>query len=112
VPAGDHTPEDNQRALDALLARFSSRPVDAQLLDRVKNQARANIARVLGNNHQLAALLPAYIANFGNWRDLFTSLADFEHVTAEDVQRVALQYFAAGNRTAAYLTTGEQRGRQ
>ena len=104
APAKDHTLEENRSAVEELLARFQAKPVDAETLTRVKNVVRGRIARLLGSNQQLASLLPTYYANYGDWRKLFTTISDLNHLNPEDVQRVATQYFTPANRTVAYLT--------
>jgi predicted Zn-dependent peptidase len=104
VPALGHTVEENQKALDDLLARFEQQPMDAVALKRAKTQARAGVIRRLGDNSGLAALLTAYYGAYGNWRKLFTDLDEVEKVTAEDVQRVARQYFVMPSRTVAYTS--------
>jgi predicted Zn-dependent peptidase len=102
VPAQGHTVDDNQKALDDLLARFEAQPVDAESLARVKTKVRAGLIRRLASNAGLASALTAYYATYGDWRKLFTSLDDLNKVTAEDVQRVAVKYFAPSSRTVAY----------
>ena len=108
VPARNHTLQENQQAVDALLARLQNQPVDIETLNRVKNEVRTRIARILGNNQDLAALLPTYFANFGDWRRLFTEADEIAKVTSDDVQRVAIEFFIPANRTVAYLTNEEQ----
>ena len=102
APALGHTVEENQKELDALLARFEAQKVDAETLARVKTKARAGVIRRLDNNSGLASLLTAYYAAYGDWRKLFTSLDEIDKVTADDVQRVARQYFVTPSRTTAY----------
>jgi predicted Zn-dependent peptidase len=102
VPSLGHTVQENEKALDELLVRFTSKPVDATALARAKKQARAGVIRRLANNAGLAALLTSYAVNYGDWKKLFTSLDDLNKVTANDVQRVALHYFVPNSRTNAY----------
>jgi predicted Zn-dependent peptidase len=102
APALGHTVEENQKALDELLERFKAQKVDAETLARVKTKTRAGVLRRLDNNAGLAALLATNYAAYGDWRKLFTSLDDLDHVTADDVQRVARQYFTTASRTVAY----------
>ena len=45
---------------------------------------------------------------YGDWRKLFTSIDDINKVTAEDVQRVARQYFTPANRTTVWLAQTPQ----
>ena len=59
VPAQGHTVEENQRALEELLQRFKTTPLDPQLLARAKAQGRANLIRRMTNNGELAAFSPS-----------------------------------------------------
>ena len=102
VPAQGHTVEENQRALEDLLQRFKSTPVDPQLLARAKAQGRANLVRRMSSNRDLAGLLALHAASYGDWRKLFTALDDLNQVKAEDVQRAANRYFVATGRTTVY----------
>ena len=77
--------------------------MDAETLARVKTKARAGVIRRLDNNAGLAQMLATYYASYGDWRKLFTSIDDLNRVTADDVQRVARQYFVLPSRTVAYL---------
>lgn len=110
TPAKNHTVEENRKALDDLVTRLQSKPIDGETLARVKNVLRARFARLLGSNQQLAALLPAFYANYGDWRRLFTVAADYDRLTPEELQRVALQYLIPAGRTVAYLTNGPEPG--
>lgn len=103
APSRGHTIEENQKALDELLAGFTAKPPDAETMERVKANARAGVIRRLASNSSLASLLTAYYANYGDWRKLFTSIDDVNKVTADDVLRVARKYFVTTNRTVAYL---------
>jgi predicted Zn-dependent peptidase len=102
APALGHTVEENQKALEDLLARFEMQKVDEETLARVKTKARADVVRRLASNPGLASLLTAYYAGYGDWRKLFTSLNEIDKVTADDVQRVARRYFVTPSRTSAY----------
>jgi predicted Zn-dependent peptidase len=112
APAQGHTIEENQRELDAVLARFEAKPVDAETLARVKTKVRALAIAQLDSNAGLAALLTKYYANYGDWRKLFTAIDDIDKVKAEDVQRVAVKYFDRKNRTVAYTTLTAPQVRQ
>jgi predicted Zn-dependent peptidase len=104
APALGHTVEENEKALGEVLTRFEAKPVDDVTLARARTQARAGVIRRLANNAGLASMLTSAYMNYGDWRKLFTSIDDLSKVTAADVQRVARQYFVAGNRTFVYTS--------
>jgi predicted Zn-dependent peptidase len=99
TPAQGHTVEENQRALEDLLQRFKSTPVDPQLLARAKAQGRSNLIRRMAGNRDLAGMLAFHSASYGDWRKMFTTLDDLNQVKPEDVQRAANRYFVATGRT-------------
>jgi predicted Zn-dependent peptidase len=84
IPSLNHTAAENEKELDALIANLQSQKVDPEALSRVKTRTRANLIRQLDNNANLAQMLTAYYANFGDWRKLFTELDDIDKVTADD----------------------------
>jgi predicted Zn-dependent peptidase len=110
APSMGHTVEENQKALDSLLAHFEASTVDAETLARVKTKARAGVIRRLDSNSGLASLLTTFYANYGDWRKLFTSLTDLDKVTADDVQRVAKKYFVPISRTVSYTSPAPASG--
>jgi predicted Zn-dependent peptidase len=101
VPGPGHNAADNEKELDAVIANLQNQKIDEAALARVKTRTRAGFIRQLDDNAGLAQLLASYYANFGDWKKLFTSLDEIDHVTADDVQRVARQYFTPENRTVA-----------
>ncbi len=105
APAQGHTIEENEQALYEIIERAKTTKVDQPTLDRVKTNIRAALIRKLTGNSGLASELASYYVNFGDWRRLFTELADTNKVTADDVQRVAQKYLLAEHRTVAYTVT-------
>jgi predicted Zn-dependent peptidase len=101
VPAQGHTLAEVEKELDAQLTLFQANKIDAPALARIKTRTRAGLIRQLDSNAGLAQLLAEYHVNYGSWRKLFTAIEDIEKVTADDVQRVAKQYFTKENRTIA-----------
>jgi predicted Zn-dependent peptidase len=87
--------------------RLKTEPVTPQELDRVRTQARANLLRELDSNSGMAALLAAYEAKTGSWRNIFAELEAIEAVTPEDIQRVAQTTFRPENRTVGKLMSME-----
>jgi predicted Zn-dependent peptidase len=64
----------------------------------------------LGSNQKLAALLPSFYANHGDWRALFAIAPQYDRLTSEELQRVALQYLIPAGRTVAYRTNPPEPG--
>jgi predicted Zn-dependent peptidase len=102
VPSPGHTVEENEKAAEAVIERLKTEKVDAQTLARVKTKIRASVIRQLDNNPGMAEELAFYHVNYGNWRKLFTGLADINAVTADDVMRVARRYLVERARTVAW----------
>jgi predicted Zn-dependent peptidase len=100
IPGPGHDAMENEKELDVVIANLQKEKVEDAALARVKTRTRAGLIRQLADNAGLAQLLSSYYSNFGDWRKLFTSLDEIDHVTADDVQRVARQYFTTENRTA------------
>ena len=101
VPSLNHTTDENEKELDAIIANLQKQKVDAEALSRIKTRTRANLIRQLDNNASLAQMLSEYYAAYGDWKKLFTELDEIDKVTADDVQRVVKQYFVPENKTVA-----------
>jgi predicted Zn-dependent peptidase len=101
VPAIGKTIAENEKEFYEVLERFKNEKVDEATLARVKTKARAGLIRQLDSNSGLASLLTSTYVSYGDWRKLFTSLDDLNKVTADDVQRVARQYFVPNTSTVA-----------
>jgi predicted Zn-dependent peptidase len=109
VPARGHTNEECEEAIDAEIARLKSELVSSEELAKAKTRARAGLIRQLDSNSGLAAQLTFYEVVTGDWRNLFGQLDKIEQVTAEDIQRVANEYFTTKNRTVGIIrTTGAE----
>jgi predicted Zn-dependent peptidase len=91
--------------LYSVVDRLKTQKVDKETLDRVRTKLKASLIRKLDSNAGLAAELNAYQVGYGDWRKLFTSLDEYNKVTADDVMRVAKQYFVPQTRTVARLVT-------
>ena len=60
-----------------------------------------------------AAQLASAHVQYGDWREIFNSVAKIEAVTAEDIMRVARETFVSTNRTVGMIVnvdTAEQGG--
>ncbi len=97
---GEATPAALEAALWTELVRLQNEPVPGEELAKVKNQIVAESYRNLENPFFLLLQLLFY-DGWGDWKYLNEWSAKTLAVTAEDVQRVAKQYFTAENRTVA-----------
>lgn len=102
VPSPEHGVEENEKAIYAVIDGLKAERVDAVTLQRVKTKLRASLIRQLDSNSGLAGQLAFYRAEYGDWRMMFNSIDMIEKITADDVQRVARQYFVQSGRTVAY----------
>ncbi|MBN2271749.1 MAG: insulinase family protein [Sedimentisphaerales bacterium] len=105
VPARGHTNAESQEAIDAEIERLKAELVLPEELQKAKTRARASLIRQLDSNSGLAAQLTYYEVVTGDWRNLFHQLDKIEQVTAEDIQRVAKEYFTTKNRTVGLIET-------
>jgi predicted Zn-dependent peptidase len=92
-----------EKALYEVVDRLKTQKVDDETLKRVKTKLRADLIRKLDSNSGLAAELNFYYVSFGDWKKLFTSIDDYDKITADDVMRVAKQYFVPRTRTIGRL---------
>ncbi len=105
VPARDHTNQECEEAIYAEIDKLKTESVLPQELDKAKTRTRASLIRQLDSNSGLASQLTFYDVVTGDWRNLFKQLEDIDKVTAEDIQRVANQYFTTKNQTTGIIDT-------
>ncbi len=105
VPARDHTNQECEEAIYAEIDKLKTAPVLPEELAKAKTRSRASLIRQLDSNSGLASLLTFYDVVTGDWRNLFKQLDDIDKVTAEDIQRVAEQYFTTRNQTVGIIDT-------
>jgi predicted Zn-dependent peptidase len=102
-PSAGHTVEENEKAMYELIEKLRNEKVDQEALTMVKTKFRADLISDLDNNAGLAQQLASYKASYGDWRQMFRWLDEINAVTADDVQRVARDYFQPQKRTVGYL---------
>jgi len=107
VPAKGHSNDENENAINEEIEKLKTEPVTADELRKAKTRARAGLIRQLDSNSGLAAQLTAYQVLTGDWRNLFKELDKIDNVSAEDIQRVAEEYFKSSNRTVGVIKTTE-----
>jgi predicted Zn-dependent peptidase len=105
VPNSGHSVEEMEKSVYEIIDRVKKEKPDAEALQRVKTNLRAALIQKLDSNSGLASELCSYQAGYGDWRKLFTELDEYNHVTAEDVQRVAQKYLLENTRTVVYTYT-------
>jgi predicted Zn-dependent peptidase len=109
VPAKGHTTEECEQATYAEVEKLKTESVSPEELSKAKTRSRASLIRELDSNQDLAAELTFYEVVTGDWRNLFVQLDRIDKVTAEDIQRVAKEYFASKNRTVGVIETVDSR---
>ena len=105
VPARGHTNAESEDAIDAEIERLKTELATPEELAKAKTRARASLVRQLASNSGLASQLTFYHVLTGDWRNLFKQLDKIDKVTAEDIQRVAKEYFITKNRTVGVTKT-------
>lgn len=98
-----HKPEEVEHGIYAAFEKLKSETVPAEELQKVKNNFAAAEYRKLSSNY---AILMQLIFNdgLGDWREFNHAAAKYQAVTADDVKRVANEYFAKENRAVAIYT--------
>ena len=98
------TPEDVEQALYKEIERLQKELVEANELQKVKNQYAAGVFRGIQSNFGLMVQLLLRDNNRG-WATINNDPARHQAVTPEDIRRVANTYFKPENRTIAIYHT-------
>jgi len=106
-PARGRTNQESEEAIYEEIEKLKNELVTPEELAKAKTRARASLVRQLASNSGLAAQLTFYHVLTGDWRNLFKQLDKIDKVTAEDIQRVAKEYFTTKNRTVGIIKTVE-----
>ena len=105
VPARGHTNQECEEAIYVEIERLKNELVTPEELAKAKTRARAGLIRELDSNSGLAAMLTFYEVVTGDWRNLFEQLDKIDKVIAEDIHRVAKEYFTTKNRSVGIIET-------
>jgi len=108
-PAQGHTNAENEEMIQSEIEKLKAELVSEAELKKVKRGAKAGLIRSLRSNSGLAEQLCTYEFLMGDWRELFKSLERIEKVTAEDIKRVANEYFVDANCSVAEIVTEESK---
>ena len=92
-----------ERRIDTVLAGLAEKPVPPEELAKAKNQLRADLVRGLKTVSGKANQLGYFDVVFGDYRRLLGLDAEWDAVTAADVQRVARERFVPSQRTVVVL---------
>jgi predicted Zn-dependent peptidase len=106
-PTRGHTNQECEEAIYEQIEKLKNELVTPEELAKAKTRARAGLVRQLASNSGLAAQLTFYQVVTGDWRNLFRQLDKIDEVTAEDIQRVAKEYFTTKNRSVGIIKTIE-----
>jgi predicted Zn-dependent peptidase len=106
-PARGHTSQECEQAIYEEIEKLKNEMVTPEELAKAKTRARAGLIRQLDSNSGLAAMLTFYEVITGDWCNLFRQLDKIDKVTAEDIQRVAKEYFTTKNRSVGIINTIE-----
>jgi zinc protease len=97
------TPSAAEKALAEEIDTVAAKGVTADEMEKARNMLLAEHYRSLKTIGGKANLIGNYEVFYGDWSKLNNVAADYEKVTAEDLQRVAAKYLKAANRTVATL---------
>jgi len=103
TPRAPHTAGEMEAAVYTELDRLKNEPVESRELQKVLNNLDAALIRTLDSNSGLASELSSAQALAGTWRYVLENRRLVANVKAEDVSRVARQYFVKRNRIVATL---------
>jgi zinc protease len=102
---GHGAEEAEQRVIEAT-ADLAARPVSAAELGKAAARLESAFWQQLGSSHGRAEALGEFEIAAGDFRRLFARGDEYARVTAEDVQRVASAYLAAGARSVVIARPG------
>jgi predicted Zn-dependent peptidase len=108
TPRNPHTTKEVEREIYKQLELLKTEAITPYELTKVKNRLEASFIRSLASNAGLAAKLSYYQTVAGDWRYIEKHSEQIAKITAEDVKRVAQQYFVDENRTVAILVKKEE----
>ena len=103
---GDATPKDLEQAWYKEIEKLQTELVPDRELQKVKNNVAADAFRRLGSNFFLLVQIGLY-ESLGEWEYINDGPKKLQAVTAEDIKRVANEYFAPENRAVAIYTRKE-----
>lgn len=89
----------------AELDKIKNEPIPAEEVEKIKSRAKSSFIFGLDSNMGMAMQLAFYQTYNGDWHEMFNELDRINAITAEDIQKVANEYFNRMNRTVALMET-------
>ncbi|MGA2916750.1 MAG: pitrilysin family protein [Sedimentisphaerales bacterium] len=105
TPAKGHTADECENAVYAEIEKLKTETVSGEELKKAKTLCRAELIGQLESNTDLAGQLAFYQVLTGDWRNLFRQLDRINNVSAQDIQRVAAEYFITKNSSVGIIQT-------
>ncbi|MBT8262308.1 MAG: insulinase family protein [Bacteroidia bacterium] len=104
APAGKDVNEaDIEKAIYEELEKIKSDGITEKELQKIKNQKLMEFYGQIETINGKSNNIGTYEVFFGDYKKMFEAPDNFNKVTAEDVQRVAKEYFRKSNRTVGVL---------
>lgn len=97
-----------ENAIYAELEKIKSDGISETELQKIKNQKLMEFYDQIETINGKSNNIGTYEVFFGDYRKMFDAPAQFNKVTAADVQRVAKQYFSRQNRTVGILKSNTE----
>ncbi len=110
IPSKDHTNDENDSAVVAIIKKVKEETIPAADMEKIKARAKAQLINQMSRNggwSGMASQLASYELMYGGWKNLFKRLDEINALTAEDLKRVANEYFDLDKRTIAVLEPEE-----
>ena len=111
TPRAPHTVAEVEEAIYQELERLKTQPMTDKELQQILNQLEFEESRQMASNGGLARNLTEYEAVAGDWRYLIEHRQKVAKITADDVMRVAKQYFTRLNRNVGFITKAQSADR-
>lgn len=97
--------EDLEKAIYEEIEKVKKDGILPNELQKVKNQKLIEFYNQIEDINGKSNDIGTYEVYFGNYKKLFDAPKEYEKVTADDIKRVANQYFKKSNRTTGILQT-------
>jgi len=103
TPLQPHSCEEVEQAMYEEIEKLKTEPVSEWELQKIRNQLDANFIRGLNSNIGMAWRICSNHAMTNDWKYLIRSYDALKKVTAEDIMRVANEYFKPERRTVVTM---------